>query len=295
VVFSFFPGCRTEKNVFADAGWKSPEWGDGKYDRMHFLTKTAEDTMRYELEKSFVRIIIEASFRVSDSEQDVVRPMAYGNGVVIEIPGMLGKYIITNFHVIDCESFRPPNFEVVIKRYLLYKGQKIEIPDSFVVGQKMENDFAVIKLPPDIVIPSLPCLVGKSLELKADDALYGVSHPQNFKNLVFRRGTVADIYDLEVDPQIADAFKMNEDARKISFGGSFLSSLNVYPGDSGGAVFAIRDGKLEYVGIISNIPIHTFNPVIGWNGVGYVIRQASLGLCGVIRIETALDSVFIGR
>ena len=137
------------------------------------------------------------------------------------------------------------------------KPKKIEI-----VAQNEEKDLAVISVPKLNHLP-LAYSIGDAKELQAQNIVLVTGYPRGFfKNV--NRGFVTS----ENDSRLLDK----------NYENAFIFDASISPGNSGGGIFAVRDGKFELVGITSAMYMGANDLYIGVkiNGVSEVFKRNSI-------------------
>ncbi len=137
------------------------------------------------------------------------------------------------------------------------KPKKIEI-----VAQNETKDLAVISVPKLSHLP-LAYSIGDAKELQAQNIVLVTGYPKGyFKNV--NRGYVTS----ENDSRLLDK----------NYENAFIFDASISPGNSGGGIFAVRDGKFELVGITSAMYMGANDLYIGVkiNGVSEVFKRNSI-------------------
>lgn len=137
------------------------------------------------------------------------------------------------------------------------KPKKIEI-----VAQNETKDLAVISVPKLSHLP-LAYSIGDAKELQAQNIVLVTGYPKGyFKNV--NRGFVTS----ENDSRLLDK----------NYENAFIFDASISPGNSGGGIFAVRDGKFELVGITSAMYMGANDLYIGVkiNGVSEVFKRNSI-------------------
>ncbi|MBI4147455.1 trypsin-like peptidase domain-containing protein [Candidatus Woesearchaeota archaeon] len=137
------------------------------------------------------------------------------------------------------------------------KPKKIKI-----VAQNETKDLAVISVPKLSHLP-LAYSIGDAKELQAQNIVLVTGYPRGyFKNV--NRGFVTS----ENDSRLLDKNYKN----------AFIFDASISPGNSGGGIFAVRDGKFELVGITSAMYTGANDLYIGVkiNGVSEVFKRNSI-------------------
>lgn len=180
-------------------------------------------------------------------EDIIINEKIFGLGIVIKE----GLVLIPN-HLISHSGYIPypgpvPGYYISIpvkkiseKTYLVKnKNEKILLKKLYADPKK---DIALFKAPPEIRLEKIK--IGNSDKLKVGTFVYLIGNPGG-RGLNIRPGIVSAIDSTK--PEI------------------FTISNSVYPGDSGGAVLALRKGRVELVGQVQGAAINM-------DGVGYAIR-----------------------
>ena len=126
------------------------------------------------------------------------------------------------------------------------------------VAQNEKKDLAIISAPKLRHRP-LSYSIGNSNDLERQNLLLVVGFPDGlFKNVT--RGYVTSVNDS----------KLTSDDPKDAF----IFDASISPGNSGGGIFAVRDGKLELVGITSAMYLGANDLYVGVkiNGVSEVFK-----------------------
>lgn len=140
----------------------------------------------------------------------------------------------------------------------LLRPQKIEI-----VAQNETKDLAIISVPK--LSQSLPYAIGNAAELQTQNIVYVTGWPLGLvKNVT--QGHITSVHDSRLDREDIET--------------TFLSDAAISPGNSGGGIFAVRDGKFELVGITTARYIGGDAMYIGVkiNGISDVFKEESI-LC----------------
>lgn len=129
-------------------------------------------------------------------------------------------------------------------------------------AQNETKDLAVISVP-KLKYSPLPYSIGNSNDLERQNLLVVVGFPGGlFKNV--NRGHITSVDDsrlVRADPKSA-----------------FIFDASISPGNSGGGIFAVRDGKLELVGITSAMYLGGNDLYVGVkiNGISEVFKGNNL-------------------
>lgn len=130
------------------------------------------------------------------------------------------------------------------------------------VAQNEDKDLAVISVP---VLKHKPLSysIGNAEELSVQDQVYKIGFPL---------GLLENITDGHVT-SVNDSRLVREDVET-----AFISNAGTSPGNSGGGVFAVRDGKLELVGITSAMYVggSALNIDVKINGISDVFKENSI-------------------
>lgn len=130
------------------------------------------------------------------------------------------------------------------------------------VAQNETKDLAVISVPKLKHLP-LPYSIGNSKELERQNLLFVVGFPEGlFKTVT--RGYVISVNDSRLTSDNPE--------------NAFIFDASVSSGNSGGGIFAVRDGKLELVGITSAMYSGSNDLYIGAriNGISDVFKGSSM-------------------
>ncbi len=156
-----------------------------------------------------------------------------GCGIVLK-----GGYVLTAHHVVHNDVLREPVFGFVDKsakktseeNYVAVGNKKYSL--EYVVEENTDYCFSLLKIKEkQNEVFQYPFKIGDSQKVKVNDLAIIIGNSANFG--IFWR--VANIGRVSLDH---DYFNPTE---------------NVYPGDSGGGVFTIKDGTPELVGLILEI------------------------------------------
>ena len=130
------------------------------------------------------------------------------------------------------------------------------------VAQNEAKDLAVISVPL-LQHKPLPYSIGNAEELQVQNKVYKIGFPL---------GLLENVTDGHVT-SVNDSRLVREDVET-----AFISNAATSPGNSGGGVFAVRDGKLELVGITSAMYIggNALNIDVKINGISDVFKGNSI-------------------
>ena len=256
----------------------SPEIGkllgiDGKYDVHSALMSEAELQKLEKILKSLPRLEAEVKFKVlpnnygyAEGEESKTTTGAAGSYIG-------DRYILSVAHFVAFQTYSVQTLfgslflpiEVKERKTILrIEGKEFELRE---VKVDIDQDWALFELPKELWGKNSAPKIGKSAELKPGHFIYLMGHPFNNGTLL-RNGIVeAESFDLkELGPNIK-----REDAFALSGG--------IYPGDSGGLVFALRDGELELVGIMKSTWMYTI--------IGHALKISPL--LDKIKAATGID------
>ncbi|MDP3698948.1 MAG: serine protease [Nanoarchaeota archaeon] len=130
------------------------------------------------------------------------------------------------------------------------------------VAQNENKDLAVISVP-KLDHKPLPYTIGNAEELRVQNLVYVVGWPLGLLENV-TQGHITAVNDSRLvreDPETA-----------------FISDAQISPGNSGGGIYAVRDGRLELVGITSAMYLGGNSLFIGVkiNGISEVFKGNSI-------------------
>lgn len=131
-----------------------------------------------------------------------------------------------------------------------------------VVAQNETKDLAVISVP-KLNHPPLSYSVGNADELRLQNLVIVIGYPQGLVENI-NRGFISS----ENDSRLA----------RPDYKSAFIFDASISPGNSGGGIFAVRDGKLELVGITSAMYLGANDLYIGAkiNGISEVFKGESI-------------------
>ena len=131
-----------------------------------------------------------------------------------------------------------------------------------VVAQNETKDLAVISVP-RLSHPQLPYSIGNANELQPQNLVFVIGYPRGLLENI-TRGFVTSEHDSKL---------ARPDDRT-----RFIFDASISPGNSGGGIFAVRDGKLELVGITSAMYLGANDLYIGAkiNGISEVFKGNSI-------------------
>jgi hypothetical protein len=267
---------------------------DGEYDNHSLLA----DLDFSAAEESIVLLMTKAEFVLGPEK--TYPNMSTGNGVVVTLgKDPADKYILTVNHITEVKSpildLRGPGGgvygrimlkdKIFEKTYLVYKGREIELKK---IAGECETDIALFAFPEGVDIPAIPYAFGQSRNLKIANKVYLLARPLSYSQLNVRDGIVSGTSGFSWE-----SYKKNNGLDKKAnepAGESQSSCANAYeaknlfiittptvPGDSGGVVVALLDGKITIVGLISAIMLDLQGR--------HLFPQLALG----IRIEVVLE------
>jgi len=181
---------------------------------------------------------------------------------VVNLPfGPVGrKYVLTASHAVSVDKavrrLRTPFgiMEIIFDKkksqsvYLMQGKEKIELKVLM-----REGEAALLELPFGVDIPALSYGFGKSGDLEIGDAIYVLGYPLGSAQVNVRKGFVTDVRALYFPDFMGGEYKqVKEEYPPEDF---FMIKDGVVPGDSGGPILAIRDGKRELVGLTSAVAL----------------------------------------
>lgn len=177
-------------------------------------------------------------------------------------------YLLTNEHVIHHEPtvtfgnmFTGPLLGVLTgKNHTMQQGN--DLYRGTVVASNKGLDYAVLQVPKtNDRLRNLPTVgkVGSSAELEYGDFLYIAGYPR----------------DIGATVQGAH-FKGHPDNPNFTFPNVFLIDGATQPGNSGGGVYALRDGKPELVGILQIGAGHGMSGAVPINSIRRDLKKKGL-------------------
>lgn len=307
-----FERLSSEKQIFLNEFYA--EFTDGQYDSIWHPTRNAASKIGAVYD-SLVWVRTEVDFANSSKAvldlqtrpEIVYEHFQIGNGVVARIPGQDGFYLITARHVWEASAFPMedigkceragviPWFRAETRRYLI-AGDKSFLLDPQIFYGDEQYDYLCVKLPEEIVggISVFPFALGKGGDLIRGNAVIVVSRPAQRRGVNARPGFVVNLGDYDLDRATFPEKKLKEaehagvDLGETSQEFFFQIAAPVFPGDSGGFVMAIRDGRPELVGIVSAVPRYAPSvPLMP----GVAIDRVAWGLCRVVNIDIVLKNL----
>ena len=168
------------------------------------------------------------------------------------------------FYVEDTSGKKVETLNYIIKTSDSMAGAiKIIKPKTIkTVAQNEDKDLAVISVP---LLQHLPLSysIGNAEELRVQNRVYKIGFPL---------GLLENVTDGHVT-SVNDSRLVREDIET-----AFISNAATSPGNSGGGVFAVRDGKLELVGITSAMYVggNALNIDVKINGISDVFKDNSI-------------------
>lgn len=234
---------------------------DGGYDNYAVFLKSARTDLP-RISEAMVRLKTVTEFKPVDGGQGAdggqKEATLEGTGIV------LGHgFILTVAHSLSQDKVKvmtpagpvemPAPDKVSEKTFLEWQGKSY--PLKLILKDK-KHDVALLKVPKNLDLPSFPFPIGDSDELQVGNFVYVIGNPLN-SGVNVREGIVSA---LSPPPDISATAPADVDA--------FMLSNGLVPGDSGTPVVAIRDGKLELVGIS--------HATIGTTRIGWAIRINSV-------------------
>ena len=158
-----------------------------------------------------------------DASKNEAIDLIEGSGMLLE-----GGYLLTAYHITNPQMDN--NHE---SRTYLQAGKELYALEQ-VAGDK-DLDFMIMKLTEELPNPHpYKHKTGNASELRIGDAAYIIGNAHGF-GINMREGIISQ---LEYDNFLEEDFA-------VSCGGNY--------GDSGGPIFALRDGKIELVGIMTMV------------------------------------------
>jgi hypothetical protein len=195
------------------------------------------------LESRFKVKVLPNQFGVPEEEKEI-KYFAAGNFIC-------GRYILSVAHFLNnpTHSLDTPFGSIPIpieikerKVFILISDREFELRE---IKIDFEQDWALFEMLEELKGKYPSFKIGKSDELKPGHFVYFIGYP--FDNgILLRSGIIETTF-----------FDLKELGPAISKDDAFALSGGVYPGDSGGPVFALRDGKLELVGILRSTRLYT--------------------------------------
>jgi len=130
------------------------------------------------------------------------------------------------------------------------------------VAQNEDKDLAVISVP-KLNHQPMPYSIGNADELQRQNLVYVIGWPLGLLENV-TQGHITSVDDSRL---------VREDPEN-----AFISDAQISPGNSGGGIYAVRDGKLELVGITSAMYLGGNSLFIGVkiNGISDVFKENSI-------------------
>lgn len=202
------------------------------------------------LYKSVARVRNETKFKDRNGLEKIVKQE--GCGIVLK-----GGYVLTAHHVVHDDVLTEPIFgfkdEKAVKlaeeNYIAVGNKKYTL--EYVVEENDDYCFSLMKIKEkQEEIFQYPFKIGDSQKVKVNDLAIIVGNSANFG--IFWR--IANI------------------GRVVPEHDYFNPTENIYPGDSGGGVFTVKDGAPELVGLILEIKGAAKYPV----GIGFPIGINSI-------------------
>jgi hypothetical protein len=194
------------------------------------------------LEARFKIKILPNIFDVPEGEKEI---KDYAVGI------FRGDYILSVAHFTKNPSYdlntpfgaRPVPIEVGERKiFISVSEKKLELRE---IKIDFEQDWALFETPEELKGKYLSPKIGESNELKPGHFLYFIG--RSFDDGILLRSGIIE----------AENFELRDTGLAIKKEDVFAMSGGVYPGDSGGPVFALRDGKLELVGIMKSTRLYT--------------------------------------
>ncbi len=228
-------GCAASLEPRASTRDYLSQFRDGLYDNNTFLVNPMAMRLEY-ISKAMQTVVTESEFRTTEGE--IVKQKNEGIATVLG-----NRYLLTVDHVVSSYELSVPTplgklvrpAEKLKETTYLRHGDRL-IPLKSLVRER-ETDVALFLLPEGINLPSFPYAMGNSDELQMGNYVYIVGNPLNY-GLNVREGIVST---MQAPPAIREVDADEKNA--------FMVSNGLNPGDSGGPVIAIRDGKFELVGL----------------------------------------------
>ncbi|MDP1629201.1 MAG: serine protease [bacterium] len=234
---------------------------DGKYDAHSVLLGAAGLEKLEAIAKSLpqieVKFKVKLSTDISGTKEEVEREIRQ------RVTGtVFGRYLLTVAHVTKIEppviqtSFGPVTLQMEVlekKFFVSFLGQTYPLKE---VKIDISQDWALFELPEEAKGKCPAPRVGKSSELKPGHFLYLVGSPYK-EGAILRSGIVESL-----------SANLEDGSKAISPEDVFALSGGIYPGDSGGQVFALRDGQLELVGMMVVTKLYTT--------IGYALKVEPL-------------------
>ncbi|MBI2039336.1 MAG: trypsin-like peptidase domain-containing protein [Candidatus Niyogibacteria bacterium] len=239
---------------------------DGEYDNNNVLVDPAAMDR---IKASVVRIVSATMFETQDGAH-------YPDSRSVSGTVVAEKYILTVAHVVAPDG----EFEVMVpfQGRVTMPAKKVSewfflwyahpgIPIKLIHVDRVK-DFAIFELPPNVVLPSFPYAMGKSVDLKTGNFLYVFGYPLSLSDVNVRPGIVSGL---------SLPFEWNPPGGELLREDFFMVSNGIISGDSGGPLVAIRDGAYEFAGLSSS----NADPYVVLGAAGRIdaIREAILNDC----------------
>lgn len=162
--------------------------------------------------------------------------LSIGSGCILSIKKEL-MYVLTNKHCVSTDVHKVEGnifFPKIMIRQNMKSGIEINNKkyEGFVVLENPVIDYAILEIPYHNIMKKFTPVqkIGNSTELQYGDFLYVVGYPLNIGQCIqstYYKGTIDD-------KNYKDIFLLND---------------QLSPGNSGGGVYALRDGTPELIGI----------------------------------------------
>lgn len=219
---------------------------DGRYDNHSILVDPAAMDIEAVM-RANVNIIVTGTYKLLDGPE-----IPFQNSVSATV--VLGRYLISVGHGLGKDET-----EIFVPFIGLQKAKKLTekfFLDSdsgsvlTLIHASPAKDIAIFQMPDGIARPSYPYTLGDSDGLKVANFIYSVGRPLG-DGVNVRPGVVSA---LQIDAQfLVDETENSEDY--------FMLSTMPIPGESGGQIVAICDGKFEWVGLPA--AVHDRFPQLG--------------------------------
>lgn len=159
----------------------------------------------------------------------------------------------------------PANYIIHTSDELAAVLNKLKPKKIKTVAQNETKDVAVISVP-RLGHPPLPYSIGNADELQPQNFVFTIGYPGALFEAITRGQVIVDHDSRLVRPDYESAF---------------IFDASISPGNSGGGIFAVRDGKFELVGIISAMYLGINGGYVGVkiNGISDVFKGNSIR-CG---------------
>ena len=261
-----------------------PFMSDGKYDRFFSFDGKDIGEMKKNVEKSAVWLVTKIVIDIEGEKKEIPISPQMGTAFIVSFVGECfpkgRKFVLALNHITSRRNSGDQLMSSLFSikeageiTYLLYEGREIKLP---LVFSNAGKDIALFELPGDINIPALPYVFGNSNELELGNAVCLLGRPMNTAELNPREGLINGLSFLRTEKLLLRYGERDDDTQKFPEDSVFVSTIQILPGDSGGLVFASRDGKKELVGLMKAfmvVPGAGFSISLRINSVLDVIRE----------------------